>query len=144
MPKRPKGPKEWAPPTAGERILRRLKEIAPQILFKVRRTVDPGFVWDGEDPDPREEGYQVYDVDVIARAIVNGEEIEGNASMGGHYDMPGDFDPDVAGYLPQMLEEAVGELTEQVKGSVVEQAQKAGAYLKEEMRALYEAHMRRR
>ena len=49
----------------GERI-RKLKEIAPNIAFTVGWEEDKHHVWDYEGPDPREEGFIPYDVDVSA------------------------------------------------------------------------------
>jgi hypothetical protein len=115
-------------------ILANLKKIAPDISFKTTWTPDPNFRWDGDGPDPAEEGYQAYDVDVFARAIVNGEIVEGRNSLGGSYSTPGEHDPDIHGYLPQMLEEATAELQSQVRGDLAKQAKAARQYLTQAMR----------
>ena len=119
-------------------IFASLKKVAPHISFSVERTEDPSFRWDGDGPDPTEEGYIAYDVDVYAKAIEDGDLVEGRASMGGHYDQPDKFDRDIGGYLPQMLEEAVEELKELVSAPNRVQAIAAAKYLKEVMHARHE------
>ena len=64
-------------------IFRKLKEIAPDIAFAVEWEEDPGFVWDGDGPDPRDEGYIPHDVRVSAKTIIHGEEYEGVEYLGG-------------------------------------------------------------
>jgi len=114
-----------------------LKIIAPNIAFGMSREEDPDFVWDGDGPDPREEGATAYDVYIRAEAVVDGEHIEGHASLGGHLLMPGESDDDISGYLPQMLEEAAEELETQATGAVKKQAKAAREYLKKVLRARY-------
>lgn len=136
--------------TTPEAIFAELKKIAPNIVFSVRREEDPNYRWDGDGPDPAEEGYVAYDVDVTARAIVNGEDIEGRNSLGGTYNKPDEFDQDISGYLPQMLEEAAKELLMQLRDVVGleepidRQAMAAGKYLREVMRLRYEEQRRGR
>ena len=125
--------------TSPQAIFAKLKKVAPNIAFSVERTSDPNFVWDGDGPDPAEEGYVAYDVDVYARAIVDGEVVEGQDSLGGVYDLPDELDPDVNGYLPQMLEEATVELMGRLRVQVNDQLQAQGAaalkYLKDVLHA---------
>lgn len=94
-------------------LILKLREIAPSIVITVTWTPDPHCSWDGDGPDPREEGLNPYDVDVVATVIRNGEFVEGKASLGStwkkHDEMTED-DEDVHGYLPQMLQEAIKEL----------------------------------
>jgi hypothetical protein len=91
-------------------MLDKLKEIAPNVAFSISREYDPDFQWDGDGPDPQDEGYEPQNVTVTANAIVNGELIEGNAYLGGSYDLPDAPCPNVHGYLPQMIEEALTDL----------------------------------
>lgn len=104
--------------TTPEAIFAELRRIAPNIAFSVNWEGDPYHSWDGDGPDPREEGYEPHNVDVIAHAIVNGEDIEGRNNLGGVYDKPDERDPDIHGYLPQMLEEAAKELLTQLRDVV--------------------------
>lgn len=43
--------------TSPEAIFTELKKIAPSIAFSVRREEDSNYRWDGDGPDPAEEGY---------------------------------------------------------------------------------------
>lgn len=132
--------KDWHPWHGTSPIITELKHIAPSIAFSVTFSRDPNFVWDGDGPDPRELGYEAYDIDVYARAIVKGEEVEGHHSLGGSYYKPGRFDPDVHGYLPQMLGDALDDVYEQLSGSVLaEEALQADLYLKYIMRKRWKA-----
>jgi hypothetical protein len=91
-------------------LLEKLKKIAPAIVFEVAHTRDPDFRWDGDGPDPVDDGFDAYDVDFSAKTIQFGELIEGVASLGGVYERPGEIDPDVGGYLTQKLQEAAEDL----------------------------------
>jgi len=125
-------------------IFKKLHQIAPAIVFNVAHTLDPHFRWDGDGPDPREDGYEAYDVDVTARAVVDGKMREGRNSLGGTYDRPGKYDPDIGGYLPQMLEEAVDELRNsgRLPAPLAKQAESARKYLKDVMRVRYDEQRR--
>lgn len=105
-----RGPKEWRPLPPGERILQDLKRIAPYLAFHVSFKEDREFEWDGDGPDPKEEGFKAYDVTVSAAVIVKGELIQSEDTLGGHYDKPGELDMDVSGYLNQMLTNALEHL----------------------------------
>lgn len=119
-----------------------LRKIAPNLSFSTKWTEDPSFVWDGDGPDPAEQGMVAYDVDVFARAIIDGIMAEGRESLGGCYDEPHKRDPDIHGYLPQMLEEATQELSKSVSGPLQRQCAAAIKYLKGVMRQNYEAERR--
>ena|SRR5688572_16656156 len=93
-----------------EQIMERLREIAPNVAFSVSRESDPYFSWDGEGPDPRDEGFEPCNVTVTAKAIVNGRTVEGHDYLGGSYFKPDEKCGDVHGYLPQMLLEASEDL----------------------------------
>lgn len=91
-------------------ILELLRKIAPNIVFSVLWTPDDDFEWNGDGPDPAENGLYAYDVDFSAKTIVDGNFVTGRSSLGGCYSKPGEFDPDVHGYLVQNLLEASEEL----------------------------------
>lgn len=121
-----------------------LRKIAPSISFSVELSEDHNYRWDGDGPDPAEDGYVPYDVDVTAKAIVDGDEIVGRASLGGHYQKPGEPDPEIGGYLPQMLQEAADELLKEIptgrsRAGIRMEAREASTYLTRLMRALYDA-----
>jgi hypothetical protein len=148
MPSR-KNPMEWRPrrPHSAEEILGKLKEFAPSVAFQVGRTADRDFRWDGDGPDPRDEGYVPYDVEVSATAIVEGEVFRESANLGGSYMKPEEFDLDVHGYLPQMLLEAAVKLfKQQVEGwspQIERELEAAVHYLKKVMRERYDREQRR-
>lgn len=96
--------------TTAPAIFRELRRISPDIAFAINWQEDPHFEWDGDGPDPRDEGFVPYDADVTAKTIIHGEEYEGKDSLGGVYDLPGEKDLDVHGYLPGMLHSALKEL----------------------------------
>lgn len=125
--------------TADE-IYAKLREIAPSIAFSASREHDHDEIWDGDGPDPAEDGYTPYVVEVNANVIINGEFIESAAYLGGsyyQYDEPLD---DVHGYLPQMLEEAATELYDEINiGDLKVQLSGVITFLKNEMRERYDA-----
>jgi len=128
------------------RIKKSLNRVAPNIAFALEYTEDPNFVWDGDGPDPSEEGFVAYNIKACAMTVGKGEFMEGCNYLGGCYEKPGHFDPDIGGYLPQVLEAAVSELAT-VKGlpeNLRKQTEAASKWLKNEMRRLYDLHQRQR
>lgn len=125
-----------------EQILERLRTIAPHIAFDVSYEQDPSFVWDGDGPDPADDGFYAVDVTVSAKTILKGVAFEGNAYMGGHYLEYGEKpDGDIGGYLPQMLEEAAEELKPEVESNFHLRSDVLTAidFLRQEMKDRYEA-----
>jgi hypothetical protein len=119
-----------------------LRKVAPSISFAVSWTEDPHYHWDGDGPDPGYDGFVAYDVDVYARAILGGKMVEGRQSLGGVYERPEhypDYDPDIHGYLVQMLEEALEDLQKGMRGAQHQQVRKAREYLKRVLKHNYEA-----
>lgn len=141
--------------TTPNAIFKKLGKLAPDIEVSVDWTEDSGFVWDGEGPDPREEGYVVYDVEVSARATVDGDERTTREFLGGVYDLPGAEDPDIHGYLPQMLHQVLNDLLEsdvhpgprewspRPITPIFQQAMAGREYLREVMQVRHEANLRR-
>lgn len=132
-------PKDWSPldQYGPRKIFETLEKIAPGIAFDVEWEEDQFFDWDGAGPDPREEGFVPHDVDVYARAIQRGDLKEGRESLGGAYDKPDELDPDIHGYLPQMLDGALEQLETKVTNDLHKQVQAARKYLKEVSQARY-------
>lgn len=68
------------------------------------------------DTDPND--WQAWQSEVRASAIVNGETVSGSAYLGGTWEKYGDnpakSNPEISGYLPQMIEEALRELRGQM------------------------------
>lgn len=141
-------PRSWSPKPRksldAAAVFSGLKEVAPNIAFKVRWDQDPNFRWDGDGPDPADEGYIAYDVTFSAKAIEDGELISGEAYLGGSYSKPGEHDPDVHGYLPQKLDEALEDLGNMDIRSETHRQQILAArkFLKDVMHARYERERR--
>jgi hypothetical protein len=92
-------------------IIDRLKITRPEIAITVTWEEDHEYEWCGDGEDPITEGFYPYNVDITASTIRNGELIEGNAYLGGCYSKDGGKDdPEIGGYLDQLVEEAVAEL----------------------------------
>jgi len=143
--------------TTPKAIFEKLSRIAPDIEFNVEWVEDPSFAWDGDGPDPREEGYIPHDVLVTASAVFDGEEKVGRAGLGGSYDKPDKQDPDIHGYLPQLLRDALRDLMEKQEITLgprewtprqeitefLQEFRNAENYLTEVLRVRYEAAMKK-
>ncbi len=85
-----------------------LKESRPDIAITVSWEPDHYFSWDGDGEDPRNDGYDPHNVTVTASVIRNGELIQSHAYLGGCYSKNGgEDDPEISGYLDQLVNEAV-------------------------------------
>ncbi len=97
---------------SGRQMIEQLKLSRPDVAITITRFEDP-IPWDGDGPDPSEEGFTCYTFDVTASTILNGEMIEGSASLGSCWyraDDDSDTAREIGGYLPQMIDEALEEL----------------------------------
>lgn len=110
--------------TTPEGIISGLAKIAPHVAIDVSWKEDPYFRWDGEGPDPAEEGYVAYDVDVTAKAIIDGREVTGQDSLGGVYEKPGNQDQDIHGYFTGMVDRALSELYKEISGFELKESRK--------------------
>jgi len=91
-------------------IYAKLKKLAPSVAFSTSREPDLDCVWDGDGPDPRDDGFDPYIVVVTARTVHSGEILEEYEYLSGSYFKGDEPIGDVHGYLPQMLKEATNEL----------------------------------
>lgn len=91
------------------KIYDELKEIAPHVAFSTCREIDTDHDWDGDGPDPTEDGYDNYFVTITACIIYNGEYLRGYDSIL-LYMKPEEEITDVNGYLHEMLRNAVQDL----------------------------------
>lgn len=88
-----------------------LRQTNPEIAISVHWEVDECFQWDGDGPDPQDEGYEPHNVTVTASAIREGVLIQSHAYLGGCYSADGgEDDPEISGYLDQLIDEAVADL----------------------------------
>lgn len=85
-------------------MLERLRTIAPSIVFTVKREANPNFVWHGDGPDPKLNGYEPYDLIVTAQCIHDGKLLEKRDYHGGLYSMPGDTNYNDDDQLIQLIE----------------------------------------
>jgi hypothetical protein len=89
----------------------------PEVCITVEWATDDYYTWDGDGPDPvtYDDPQYPHDVTVTARTIRGGKMIEGCAHLGGSYSpMDGPHCPEIHGYFPQMLDEALDELDDQL------------------------------
>jgi hypothetical protein len=108
----------WLPDEAGVAYIARLRKQFPNLAIEVTREADVNFIWDGEGPDPAEEGYLPYDVKVAARVIHAGRIVEGVQYLGGSYFEYDEPTGEIHGYLPQMIDEALDKLRKELRGYV--------------------------
>jgi len=95
-------------------ILDAVRKADPSINISVTWEQDPSFVWDGDGPDPVEDGFAAYDVTVTATKIIDGEMYEGHEYLGGSYSpYGGPHCPLVHGYLAQMVDDAIEDLMQE-------------------------------
>lgn len=122
-------------------IYARLKTLAPSVVFSAKAEVDYNFRWDGDGPDPVDEGYDAHDVEVTATAVTEGTLQTGTAYMCGHYRKDDEPLDDLGGYLPQMLEEAAMELVTLTPpdSHLRRELTNALSFLKQEMQDRYDA-----
>ncbi len=124
-------------------MLQKLKELCPSIVFSISREIDEDEIWDGDGPDPKEDGYEPYCIDVEAVAIIDGDFVEGVAYLCSSYYQDDEPIGDAHGYLPQLLKDAVIDLNKQLLGKGSEQMEAATqcevaeVYLKSVMQERY-------
>lgn len=145
-------------------ILATLATLAPSIAFRVEWTPDddcrfdehgmtaPGGCFHGEDPAD----WAAWQSEVTATAIVGGETLTGSAYLGGTWerygDNPAESNPEISGYLLQMLDEAATELALALPQEalehyystreLVDQIENARDYLARAMRSSYDEQRR--
>ncbi len=96
-------------------LLAALAKVAPSIsietIWSHDEDADGSFFADnGQDADD----FTAWQSEVKASAIIAGKLVSGSAYLGGTWEKFGDHpaksNPEISGYLPQMIEEALGEL----------------------------------
>ena len=88
----------------------KLKIEFPEIYIYVLWEYDEEYEWDGDGPDPQDEGYLPHNVTVCAEKIVNGERLTGFAYLGGCYKLPDEENEEVDGYFEELAREAISNL----------------------------------
>lgn len=134
-----------------KQIFNRLAEIAPSVAFKVVWTHDQDAKFSDIKqclgPNARPSQWQAWASEVNAVTIINGELFEASEYLCGTWEKarqhPGKCNPDISGYLPQMLEEALQDLASLIlvrsksKTDGLE-VENAIAFIKTEMRERYD------
>jgi hypothetical protein len=81
-----------------------LKAIMPSVAILLSMELDAAHKWNRTDePDPVNQGFLPYQVKVVARTIVCGEQLDDEAYMGGCYYRSNESVGDAQGFLPHML-----------------------------------------
>ena len=107
-------------------IIAELATLAPLVHISTTWEEDPYFIWDGDAPDPSADGYLAHNVTVTAMRIEWGALREAESHLGGSYSQyRGPHCPDIHGYFPQMVEEALDELGETSAAALVRQLMRA-------------------
>lgn len=69
-------------------LIQEIKAIVPHMAIKVKWELDPYESWNGDGPNPRDDGYSPYNVTVTSYTIVGGELLSGDESLGGCWEDP--------------------------------------------------------
>ncbi len=103
-------------------LLATLAKVAPSIsiqtdwspdcdMFDIRKHCDG---YENEDPND----WQAWQSEVSAKAILDGREVSGSDYLGGTWekacDHPAKSNPDISGYFPDMVREALSDLSRQL------------------------------
>jgi hypothetical protein len=122
-----------------------LARLAPSIALSVTWEHDEDARWDFDNPKLDPDDFQAWQSTVTA--IVIGKLVEGNAYLGGTWEKYGDdpakSNPDISGYLYQMVGEALDNLHANVPvGSpIAGEIETAGAFVKRTLRVRYDESM---
>ena len=103
-------------------LLAKLAKVAPSISIRIIWEHDCDMIdirkhccgFDDEDPDD----WQAWQSEVQAVAIIDGAEVSGSDYLGGTWekacDHPSQSNPEISGYLPGMIGEALRDLVKQL------------------------------
>jgi hypothetical protein len=129
-------------------LQKQLAKIAPHLSIATHWSHDPDSGPISKECDGFDESadyeWQAWNSNVRVMAIHDGEEIEGNAYLGGTWEKVGDSpdvsNPDISGYENQMTAEALEELAKQTGDETLQnQIEAALAHCEEQARISYEA-----
>ncbi len=135
--------------TETDTLLSSLALVAPSIALAITWERDELSKWDIEDSTLDPDDFEAWQSEVTATAIVDGKLACGSDNLGGTWEKFGDHpsksNPDISGYLPQMADEAYGELKHRLPitaHSLRAECELAQAYLEKWMRKSYEEQQR--
>ena len=113
--------------TTPKGILSGIRRIAPNVSIGIRWEVDPYFVWDGDGPKKAERGFIPHNVYVSAVVVtMEGKTVFGRGALLARDEVPGQEDPNIGGYLPQMLATALDELHNRLVGKRIWETRSRG------------------
>lgn len=131
-----------------KQIFDTLALLAPGIAVAVHWTRDDDARWSDISealPGESRDDWQAWETEVRATAIVKGKEIVGNAYLCGTWekygDNPAQSNPDISGYLPQKIAEALEELNSAGCGSLLSEIAPARNFMRQEMQERYDEQM---
>ena len=97
------------------KLIEELKKTKPSYHVETIWEEDNDYIWDGDSEDPMNEGFIPHVVEVKISTIINGEMVSGSDYLGGCYTKYGEaHSEDVHGYFPDMLDEAITDLENQI------------------------------
>lgn len=88
----------------------KLKTEFPEIYIFTLWQHDPFYEWNGDGPNPQDEGCLPHNITVCAVKISNGEKLTGFAYLGGCYKLPDEENEEVDGYFEALAREAISNL----------------------------------
>lgn len=98
-------------------FLATVRALCPSVCIEAIWSADANAKWDIEDDSLDRDDFTAWQSEVRASAIIAGQMLSGSAYLGGTWekfgDNPNESNPEISGYLPQMLEEALRELGRQ-------------------------------
>lgn len=103
-------------------LIAELAKVAPSIAIETTWEKDTDARWDMDPSCGDPDDFTAWQSEVRASAIVNGQLVSGSAYLGGTWikygESPAKVNPEISGYLPQMIDEALQDLL--VAGSFTE------------------------
>lgn len=96
------------------KLVSELITVAPHLHIKCTRERDEYFRWDGDGPDPEEDGFEPCTVKVTASYIADGQLFSDDDYLGGSYFKPGEHTGDVHGYFSGMVQECVQRIHDEI------------------------------
>lgn len=98
-------------------LIAELAKVAPSIAIETIWERDTHARWDADDSlDP--DDFTAWQSEVKVSAIIGGKMVSGSEYLGGTWekygDKPGESNPEISGYLPQMIQEALNDLLKQL------------------------------
>lgn len=123
-------------------ILKKMKELAPNVAFDLNHEIDDLYVWDGDpNQNPETDDFVPHEITITAKTIHQGVLIQGEAVSTGHYAKYGQ-EPNIDDLLPQLLQDALDELIEQFS-EISQKCDNARKFLEEIIRDAYNQQRRK-